>query len=328
LNLCILGSGSWGTALAQVLSYNFKNVFLWDIDRQVLNDIKDYHQNKKYHPNVMLAHNIVPEEDLQKSVNSADIIIIAIPTQHIRQTLKKIKLDKEKPIVSASKGIEIESLKLVSDIIVESLNIDSKYIFALSGPSFAKEVIMGLPTAVVLAGNLEIGQSLQKYFSTNTFRVYLSEDIVGAEVGGAVKNVIAIASGISDGLDFGNNARAGLITRGLYEMSKVATIYGGNPQTVYGLSGLGDLILTATGELSRNRKFGILIGKGYKVEDAIKEVGQIVEGYTTVKAVNKIAKDRNLDLPISQMVYKVLYEGLNPKDAATMLMMRDLKTEF
>lgn len=328
MNLCILGSGSWGTALAQVLSYNFKNVFLWDIDRQVLNDIKDYHQNKKYHPNVMLAHNIVPEEDLQKSVNSADIIIIAIPTQHIRQTLKKIKLDKEKPIVSASKGIEIESLKLVSDIIVESLNIDSKYIFALSGPSFAKEVIMGLPTAVVLAGNLEIGQSLQKYFSTNTFRVYLSEDIVGAEVGGAVKNVIAIASGISDGLDFGNNARAGLITRGLYEMSKVATIYGGNPQTVYGLSGLGDLILTATGELSRNRKFGILIGKGYKVEDAIKEVGQIVEGYTTVKAVNKIAKDRNLDLPISQMVYKVLYEGLNPKDAATMLMMRDLKTEF
>ncbi len=328
MNLCILGSGSWGTALAQVLSYNFKNVFLWDIDRQVLNYIKDYHQNKKYHPNVMLAHNIVPEEDLQKSVNIADIVIIAIPTQHIRQTLKKIKLDKEKPIVSASKGIEIESLKLVSNIIVESLNIDSKYIFALSGPSFAKEVIMGLPTAVVLAGNLEIGQSLQKYFSTNTFRVYLSEDIVGAEVGGAVKNVIAIASGISDGLDFGNNARAGLITRGLYEMSKIATIYGGNPQTVYGLSGLGDLILTATGELSRNRKFGILIGKGYKVEDAIKEVGQIVEGYTTVKAVNKIAKDRNLDLPISQMVYKVLYEGLNPKDAATMLMMRDLKTEF
>ncbi|MGC8868344.1 MAG: NAD(P)H-dependent glycerol-3-phosphate dehydrogenase [Sulfurihydrogenibium sp.] len=328
MNLSIIGAGSWGTALAQVLSYNFKNVFLWDIDTQVLKSIEDYHKNEKYHPNVMLAHNIIPKFDIQQAFDDADVVIVAIPTQYIRQTLKNVKLKKEKPIISASKGIEIDSLKLVSNIIQETIEIDLRYIFALSGPSFAKEVIMGLPTAVVLAGNIEIGKDLQKYLSTKTFRVYLSDDVVGAEVGGAVKNVIAIAGGISDGLGFGNNARAGLITRGLYEISKIANFYGGKPQTVYGLSGLGDLILTATGDLSRNRRFGMLIGKGYNVEDAIREIGQVVEGYTTAKAVDKLSKEYNLDLPISQMVYKVLYENLDPKVAAEMLMMRDLKTEF
>ncbi|ACN99746.1 glycerol-3-phosphate dehydrogenase [NAD(P)+] (NAD(P)H-dependent glycerol-3-phosphate dehydrogenase) (NAD(P)H-dependentdihydroxyacetone-phosphate reductase) [Sulfurihydrogenibium azorense Az-Fu1] len=326
--LTILGGGSWGTALAQVLSYNFEKVYIWDIDKQVLKDIQEYHQNKKYHPNVMLAHNIIPIEDIQEATNIGDIIVVAIPSQFVRQTLSNVKIEKEKPIISASKGIEIESLKLMSQVIEKSLNLDLKYIFALSGPSFAKEVIMGLPTAVVLAGDTRLGKDLQKILSTKTFRVYLSDDVVGAEVGGSVKNVIAIACGISDGLGFGNNARASLITRGLYEISKIVKEFGGNPQTVYGLSGLGDLILTATGDLSRNRKFGILIGQGYNVEDAIKEIGQIVEGYTTVKALNNLVKEKNIDLPISQMVYKVVYEGLDPKLAAEMLMIRDLKSEF
>ena len=327
LNLGIIGAGSWGTALAQVLSVNFENVFIWDIDKEVLDSVKGSNINEKYHPNVRLNPNIKPIYDLQELINTSDIVIISIPTQFIRQTLSKVKL-KDKPVVCASKGIEIESLKLVSNIIEESINIDKKYILALSGPSFAKEVIKGLPTAVVLAGNTEIGNKLLSYFNTKTFRVYISDDLVGAEVGGAIKNVIAIATGISDGLGFGNNARASLITRGLYEISKIVKIYGGKPQTVYGLSGLGDLVLTATGDLSRNRTFGMLIGQGYTVKEALKKVGQIVEGYTTVKAVYGIKNKYSVDLPISYQVYRVLYENLDPKIAAVELMSRNYKSEF
>jgi glycerol-3-phosphate dehydrogenase (NAD(P)+) len=327
LNLGVIGAGSWGTALAQVLSVNFENVFIWDIDKEVLDSVKNSNINVKYHPDIKLNINIKPIYDLQELINKSDILIVVIPTQYIRQTLSRVKIE-NKPVISASKGIEIESLKLVSDIIEESLGINKKYIFALSGPSFAKEVIKGLPTAVVLAGNTEIGNKLLSYLNTKTFRVYLSDDLVGAEVGGAIKNVIAIATGISDGLGFGNNARASLITRGLYEISKIVKIYGGNPQTVYGLSGLGDLVLTATGELSRNRTFGMLIGQGYSVEEALKKVGQVVEGYTTVKAVYDIKNKYDIELPISYQVYRVLYENLNPKEAAMELMNRGYKFEF
>lgn len=327
MNLGIIGAGSWGTALAQVLSVNFKNVFLWDIDKEVLQSIDSIRVNKKYHPDIVLNDNIKAVYSLKDLVDTSDIILVVIPTQYIRQTLKDITI-KNKPVVSASKGIEVNTLNLVSDILIETLNIDKDYIFSLSGPSFAKEVIKGLPTAVVLAGNQEIGSKLIHHFNTKTFRVYQSDDIIGVEVGGAIKNVIAIATGISDGLGFGNNARASLITRGLYEISKIVKVYNGNPQTVYGLSGLGDLVLTATGDLSRNRTFGILIGRGFSVDEALKKVGQIVEGYSTVKAVYNIKNKYNLELPISMQVYKILYESLDPKKAAEELMNRSYKFEF
>ncbi|MEZ0323371.1 MAG: NAD(P)H-dependent glycerol-3-phosphate dehydrogenase [Hydrogenothermaceae bacterium] len=328
MKLGVIGAGSWGTALAQVLSENFKEVYIWDKDVEVLDSIREDRINRKYHPDIKLKDNINPVYNIQEVFDSCQTVVIAIPTQFIRDTIKNVKLGKVEYVISASKGIEISTLKLVSDIITESLNIDKSNVYALSGPSFAKEVIMGLPTAITLAGDIKDGRELQHKLSRPTFRVYLSDDIVGVEVGGAIKNVIAIACGISDGLGMGNNARASLITRGLYEITKIIKVYSGNPQTAYGLSGLGDLVLTATADLSRNRTFGYLIGKGMSIKEAEKEVKQVIEGKSTVEAVYRIKNIYNVELPISEMVYKILYDSLNPQDAVYYLMSRDLKTEF
>ena len=328
-NLGIIGSGSWGTALSQVLSEKFNKVFIWGRDKNLIESINKEKINYKYLPDIILNENIEGTTNLEDVFNNSEIIIIAIPTQAIRESLSNLKLDlRNKYIISASKGIEIESLKLVSDILEEVLDIPRENLFVLSGPSFAKEVAQKLPTAITLAGNTQIGESLQYLLTTPTFRVYLTEDIKGVEIGGAVKNVIAIATGASDGLGYGNNARASLITRGLYEMTKLTKVYGGKKETLYGLSGLGDLVLTATGNLSRNRQFGYLLGKGLSVNQALKEVKQVVEGAKTVKAIKKLIDKYNLELPISEMVYKVIYEELPLKTAVKLLMTRELKKEI
>jgi len=326
-NLAILGSGSWGTALAQAFSEKFENVTIWGRNPDVINCINKKRENPEYLPGIPLKKNIYADEDLQRVFKKGDIVIIAVPTQSIRDILKNIDFPVEKPVISASKGIEIQSLKLISEVILETLLIDKDLVFVLSGPSFAKEVAMGLPTAVTLAGEISLGEKIQNTMNTNSFRLYLNDDIKGVQIGGAVKNVIAIATGASDGLGLGNNARAGLITRGLFEMTKVAKIFGGKPQTLYGLSGMGDLVLTATGELSRNRKFGFLLGKGLPVQKALKEVGQVVEGAKTVKAIKKIIDEKNIDLPISEVVFRVVYEDLSPSEAVSILMNRQPKRE-
>jgi glycerol-3-phosphate dehydrogenase (NAD(P)+) len=327
--LTILGSGSWGTALAQTFSQRFDKVYLWGKDKNVIDEINQNKTNSKYLGNIILNENIEGLTDLNRAIDLSDIIVIAIPTQAIRSVLKKVgNKFNDKTVISASKGIEINTLKLISDIVLETTNTKEENLFALSGPSFAKEVAMGLPTAVTLAGrNLEKAEDLQKQLTTENFRLYITDDIIGAEIGGAVKNVIAIATGVSDGLGLGNNARASLITRGLYEMKKIVKIYGGKPNTLYGLSGMGDLVLTATGNLSRNRTFGYLLGKGLSVEEALKEVNQVVEGVKTVKAIKKLSNMYNLELPISEAVYKVVYENLPIKDAVKSLLSRDLKRE-
>ena len=326
-NLAILGSGSWGTALAQAFSEKFENVIIWGRNPDVIDCINRKRENTKYLPGITLKENIYGSEDLHLVFERGDLIIIAVPTQSIREVLKRIDFPVKKPVISASKGIEIQSLKLISDVIQETLLIDSDLVFVLSGPSFAKEVAMGLPTAVTLAGDINLGEKIQNRMNTSSFRLYLNEDIKGVQIGGAVKNVIAIATGASDGLGLGNNARAGLITRGLFEMTKIARIFGGKPQTLYGLSGMGDLVLTATGELSRNRKFGFLLGKGLSVQEALEEVGQVVEGVKTVKAIKKIIDKKDIDLPISEVVYRVVYEGLPPYEAVSILMNRQPKRE-
>lgn len=330
MNLTILGTGSWGTALAQTFSINFRNVLLWGINKEVIDTINTQNKNTKYFPEIILNKNIKATLSLQEAISFSKIIIIAIPTQAIRETLRKVGVSffKNKIFISASKGIEISGLKLVSQIIKEETCLPEEKIFVLSGPSFAKEVALGLPTAVTLAGDLKEVEKLQKFLNTENFRTYITDDIKGVEVGGAVKNVIAIATGVSDGLGLGNNARAGLITRGLYEMTKIATIFRGKKETLYGLSGMGDLVLTATGDLSRNRKFGNLIGQGLSVSQALKEVGQVVEGYKTVKALRRLVLEKNIELPITEAVYSVLYENLSPKEAVKMLMSRRLKKEF
>ncbi len=327
MNLSIIGAGSWGTALAQLFSEKFKKVILWDRNHEIVKSINEKNLNPKYFPEYKLNKNISASNDINEVFEIGDIVLVVIPVQHIRDVLKNVNVNQEKPVITASKGIEINTLELPSDIIQEVLNTSYKNVLALSGPSFAKEVMKKLPTAVTLAGEPCIGEKTQEKLNSEHFRVYLSFDIKGAEIGGAVKNVIAIATGISDGLGLGNNARASLITRGLYEMRKVANIYNANPQTLYGLSGLGDLVLTATGDLSRNRRFGILFGQGMSVEEALEKVGQVVEGIETVKAVKKLQEKYDLDLPISEAVYKTIYEGLHPKDAVRLLMKRELKRE-
>ncbi|HIE58425.1 MAG TPA: NAD(P)-dependent glycerol-3-phosphate dehydrogenase [Persephonella sp.] len=330
MNLTILGTGSWGTALAQTFSVNFENVLLWGINKEVVDTINTQNKNTKYFPEIILNKNIKATLSLEEAISFSKIIVIAIPTQAIRETLRKIGISflKNKIFISASKGIEISSLKLISQIIKEETYLPEENIFVLSGPSFAKEVALGLPTAVTLAGDLKKAEELQMFLNTENFRTYITDDIKGVEVGGAVKNVIAIATGISDGLCLGNNARAGLITRGLYEMTKVATFFGGRKETLYGLSGMGDLVLTATGDLSRNRKFGNLIGQGISINQALKKVGQVVEGYKTVKALKKLVLEKNIELPITDAVYSVLYENLSPKEAVKILMSRQPKKEF
>ncbi len=326
--LSILGSGSWGTALAQAFSKNFENVLIWGRDEKTVEDINVGKVNEKYLPEIKLSPNISASTDINAVFSQGDIVIIAVPTQRVREVLEKVSNKKiKKPVISASKGIEISTLKLVSQIIEDVLDIEKENIFVLSGPSFAKEVALGLPTAVTLAGEEKFAEKLQGILNTNTFRLYVSTDINGVQIGGAVKNIIAIATGASDGLGLGNNARASLITRGLYEMTKIAKLFGGKPETLYGLSGLGDLVLTATGDLSRNRTFGYLLGKGLSIEEAFKKVGQVVEGAKTVKAIKQLAEKHNIELPISEVVYKVIYENLSPKEAVKILMNREPKKE-
>ncbi len=326
--LSILGSGSWGTALAQAFSKNFENVLIWGRDKKTVEDINVRKVNEKYLPEIKLSQNISASTDINAVFSQGDIVIIAVPTQRVREVLEKVSNKKiNKPVISASKGIEISTLKLVSQIIEDVLDIEKENIFVLSGPSFAKEVALGLPTAVTLAGEEKFAEKLQGVLNTNTFRLYVSTDINGVQIGGAVKNIIAIATGASDGLGLGNNARASLITRGLYEMTKIAKLFGGKPETLYGLSGLGDLVLTATGDLSRNRTFGYLLGKGLFIEEAFRKVGQVVEGAKTVKAIKQLAEKHNIELPISEVVYKVIYENLSPKEAVKILMNREPKKE-
>jgi glycerol-3-phosphate dehydrogenase (NAD(P)+) len=253
-------------------------------------------------------------------------ILIALPVQVIRKVLEG-KSIKGKIFISASKGLEVGTNKRVSEVLKE-LFPDCK-VLALSGPSFAEETAKGLPCAVVLAGeDVELLREVRELFSSELFRVYLSEDIVGVELGGALKNVIAIACGISDGLGFGDNARAGLITRGLVEMVRLGTALGGKAQTFYGLSGLGDLVLTSTSSKSRNRTFGFLLGQGLSLEQAQEKIGQVVEGKETVKAVKGLSEKFNLYAPISWAVYRVVVEGEEPRKVARELLLKPPQRDF
>ncbi len=328
----VLGAGSWGTALGATLASKGYPVTLWDKDVPVLEGIARTHQNARYLPGVELPPTLGATADIGRALEGAELVVFAVPSHAMRPATIEAKhhLHAGIPFCSVAKGIEVDTLMTMSEVLEDVLPVPMHpYLTFLSGPSFAKEVAKGLPTAVTIAGRWErISKVVQDAFHTKTFRPYTSTDIVGIEVGGCVKNVVAIAAGLSDGMGFGANARAALITRGLTEISRLAVRKGANPMTLSGLSGLGDLVLTCSSDLSRNHTVGFGLGRGKKLEEIQRELGQVAEGVLNAKSVHAMSRKLGVDMPISEMVYRVLYDGRDPRGAVTELMTREMKAEL
>jgi glycerol-3-phosphate dehydrogenase (NAD(P)+) len=329
--IAVLGAGSWGTALALQLARNSQYPILWDRNTEILRQMSRQRQNVRYLPGIDLPETISCVHELFEAVSGVDAISVVVPSEGFRDVLQQIagilNGEPSPPIVWATKGLDSKTAKFLHQVIEEELGAQTKKAI-LSGPSFAKEVALGLPTAVtVAADNLEFASQVASFFHGERFRVYTSDDIVGVELGGAIKNVLAIATGISDGLGFGANARAALITRGLSEIMRLGDSFDVQKKTLSGLSGLGDLVLTCTDDQSRNRRLGLAIGRGESMQSAIDMIGQAVEGAVTAKVVERLAEDRRVDMPIAEKVYRILYKGLDPHIAVTELLKRDLKVE-
>jgi len=329
-SVAIIGGGSWGTAVAKVLGEKGLSVRVLVRRGAVAEAINEEHENPFYLPGISLPEKVRASLDPEEVFTGCEVAFWMIPSYALKEVVQSYEkwIKKVKFHISGIKGIDLESGKTPFNMLKDSIE-DVSRIFVLGGPSFAKEVAKGLPTAVVLAGTSEsTTEFLQKLIAYSYFRVYRSNDPVGVEVAGALKNVIAIASGISDGLGLGLNARAALITRGLIELVKLGTALGGELYTFYGLAGLGDLVLTCTGALSRNYQVGLKIAQGKSLEQALKELHQVAEGVKTVKAVVKLAEELNIEVPISTEVYKVLYENESPLNGLRRLLSRELKKEF
>jgi len=327
--VCFLGGGSFGTALSVMLAKKGTVVNIWDRKLSVINDINIKRENIKYLPNIIVPSGITAFIDIEKVISGTDIIVLSVPSHAIRTISKMIKpyLKQNQIIVSIAKGIEEGSLKRISEVIEEE--IPSNPIVILSGPSHAEEVALDIPTTVVVTSKkMEYAMIVQDVFMTSKFRVYTNEDIIGVEIGGAVKNIIALAAGISDGIGYGDNAKAALMTRGMNEIIRIGTRLGGKSETFYGLTGMGDLIVTCTSMHSRNRKAGILIGKGVPMEKACNEIGMVVEGIKAIRAFYELKEKEQISMPITDVLYKVLFEGKDPKYGVYELMSRNKKSEF
>ncbi|OGP12604.1 MAG: glycerol-3-phosphate dehydrogenase [Deltaproteobacteria bacterium GWA2_54_12] len=329
--ITVLGAGSWGTTLAQVLSDRGASVTLWAREEEVRESISKRRVNESFLPGITLSEKITPESSIKAAVEGADFIVSVIPSHGVRGVFSEAKpyIKDGAIIVSATKGIEEGSMLTPSGILSESLQgCSHKAIAVLSGPSFANEVSQRLPAAVCAASILmEAAKAVQRSFSTNYFRVYTNSDVIGVELGGALKNVIAIAAGISDGLLLGHNARAALITRGLAEMRRLGVRMGALPATFAGLSGLGDLVLTCTGPLSRNYTVGVSVGKGASIADITGGMKMVAEGVKTCRGAAELAASLSVEMPITEAVYGVLYGGISPREAVLGLMTRELKEE-
>ena len=331
LKIGVIGAGNWGTALANLLATKGYTVDLWAFEEEVKNTILAQRENTLYLPGFPLSGNIYPSNDLTVAASDQDLLIIAVPSHFMRETAQKMSdaVSSDTIIVSVSKGIENKTHLTMSGVLNETLpSIPEGHLAVLSGPSFAKEVINETPTAVTVASkDADISSFVQHVFAVPFFRVYTTDDVIGVELGGAVKNVIAIASGIIDGLNLGLNARAALITRGLAEISRLGLKLGANPHTFSGLAGIGDLILTCTGDLSRNHTVGKQIGSGMSLKDVLGKTRTVAEGVRTAKSVYNLSGKLNVDMPICHETYHILYDGLSPKEALKRLLARDLKQE-
>lgn len=325
----ILGGGSWGTALGILLANKGYEVAIWLRDKLQAEEMNETRINKRYLPDVVLPNNLIVTNDLEYCISDKNALVLATSTHGIRDVLSKSKyyIKPNQIIINVSKGIECDTLLRISQIVEEFLP-ENTYV-VLSGPSHAEEVAKNMPTTVVSASrDKKAAEYVQDLFFTPYFRVYTNPDVIGVELGGALKNIIALGAGISDGLGYGDNTKAALMTRGIIEIARLGVRMGAELTTFSGLAGIGDLIVTCTSMHSRNRRAGILIGQGMKVEEAVKRIGMVVEGISTTKSAYDLAKKYNIEMPITSEIYGVIYEGEDVKNSVVNLMLRDKKHEM
>lgn len=329
--IAVLGAGSWGTALAKLVADKGIETTLWARRAELAESIEKTRENREYLSGAALPPNLHATHELDIALKDAEMLIVVVPTVGLRETLRAAAplIPEGIPIVSATKGIEQGSLKLVSEIFQDELPRERhRWLAFLGGPSFAKEVAQRIPTAVCVASeDEETAKYVQNTLWTDRFRVYRTEDVIGVELGGALKNVIAIAAGVADGMGLGHNTRAGLITRGLAEITRLAIARGGHPLTLSGLAGMGDLVLTCTGDLSRNRQVGMKLGQGMKLAEILEGMNMVAEGVRTSKSAYELALREDVDLPITREVYMMLYHDKSTEEVLESLMMRPLRAE-
>ncbi|MGI9645214.1 MAG: NAD(P)H-dependent glycerol-3-phosphate dehydrogenase [Ilumatobacteraceae bacterium] len=329
--VAVIGAGSWGTAIARLLARQGHDTTLWALEPEVVESISARRENEWYLSGITLPRELQVTDDLDAALAGADLVVSAVPTQHVREVFSGLdgSWRADATVVSVSKGIEVDTLRTPTEVLSEVLPVGVRAgVVALSGPSFAREVAVDLPTAVVAASrSIDNARVVRDVFSTGVFRVYSSDDIVSVELAGALKNVVALAAGMSFGLGFAQNSMAGLITRGLAEIARVGVARGGNPLTFAGLSGMGDLVLTCTGELSRNRTVGFEVGRGRALDDVLAEMRMVAEGVKTTVAARRLAAELGVEVPVAEQVYLTLYEGKDPNEAVAELMGRALRDE-
>ena len=325
-NIAIIGSGTWGVALAIHLSKKGNKIKIWSFSEEEANTLNTERKCKLL-PEAVIDENITCYTDMKTVIDGSDIILHVTPSKFVRETIKKYeKYVTNQPIIMCSKGFEADTLCTLSQVIEQEMPNVKYGIF--SGPSHAEEVSLGIPTAIVIASkDVDIQDMVQQLFMNEKMRVYTSDDVTGVELGGALKNIIAFCAGIATEINLGDNTFAALVSRGLVELTRLGMAMGGKHDTFYGLSGLGDLIVTCMSEHSRNRRAGRLIGKGYTIEEAKKEIGMVIESIDNIEVAYKLSKKYNIEMPIVNAVYDILYNGLEPSKAVTILMTRDKKSE-
>ena len=331
MRIAVIGAGSWGTALANLLAKKGLEVILWAYERELVERLQATWVNDLYLPEIKLDGRLQFTAELAAAVTGRQVVVLVSPSQVMRRVVEQLRpsLERDCLLVSAAKGIENDTLLLMSEVLEQVLGgaVASRCAY-LSGPSFAREVAAELPTAVAIAADEgEVARSAQELFHTDYFRVYTNPDVVGTELGGALKNVIALAAGVSDGLGFGHNARAGLITRGLVEMARLGAAKGAKAETFAGLAGMGDLVLTCTGDLSRNRTVGMELGRGRKLGEILSGMRMVAEGVKTTLSAYQLAQQLGVAMPITEQMYRILYADKPPRQAVSELMLRQQRAE-
>lgn len=325
-DIAVIGAGSWGTAIGTVLAELHEKVILWARRDTLAQEINLRHENSSYLPGVRLSEKIYCETSLEKAVRHKKHVFLVVPSHAMRETVQQIApyLREDAILIHATKGIEIGTLKRMTEVIKEEIPAGlKKRVAVISGPSHAEEVAVQSPTTVVVAAeNIKIAEEVQDILNTNFFRIYTNPDVVGVEIGGALKNIIALGAGLSDGLNFGDNAKAALLTRGLAEISRFGIVLGGNPLTFSGLSGLGDLVVTATSRHSRNWRAGNMLAQGLSVEEILQNMGMVVEGIRTTQGAYQLSQKYGVEMPITRQIYAVLFENKTARDAVRDLMGR------